>query len=193
MRCISIAALLLLAMLGLGACGENSYARTKSTRADGPPTRGQERGRQPEARDPNASVSISGRLTPRVRDRMRAHAQEGRAVIVVLRKRDVESCENLGRQLREALRATGRGTRGIVVVDPGAEERVHGFLRREHLHLVFEVLSPDSLFADGRHVPTPAMLVLSGSGLEARGVAHPNRFANIRLQSFAAELQPLLP
>jgi hypothetical protein len=182
---------LLSALALLGACDADGYARTaESDRAPSPPTRAQESGSPSE--DALATVSLRGRLAPLVRSRMELRVREGRTLLVVLREHDVEVCEDLGHQLREALRATGGGTRGIVVIEPGAEERVHAFLRREHLHLQVEVLPPDSLFVGARHVPTPAVLVLSGPASEAQGVAHPSRFANVRLRSFATELQPLL-
>jgi hypothetical protein len=78
----------------------------------------------------------------------------------------------------------------VAVAEPVAFEEVSTFLGREHLHVPLLGLPPDSVFADGRRLPSPAVLVARNG--HARGVAHPVRFANLRMVSFATELAPLL-
>jgi len=143
----------------------------------------------PEPQDTGATVSVRGRLAPAARTWVEAHGRGSRALIVVLRARDVTVCEDLGHQLREVIRAAGSGTPATAVVDRA--EDVAGFLRREHLHLPVKILPPDSLLDDGRPLATPAVLIVR-DGKIADGIAHPVRFANLRAISFATELKPLL-
>ena len=136
-----------------------------------------------------ASVRVRGRLAARARGWV-THAGRDGAVIVVLRRHDIAVCENLGHQLRELVRADRRRRPVVALAEPGALEEVATFFRREHLHVPIRMLSPDSVFTDTQHMPSPAVLVAANG--RAEGVAHPVRFANLRVTSFAAELAPLL-
>jgi hypothetical protein len=111
------------------------------------------------------------------------------AWIVVLRGRDLRVCEDLGRQLRE-LRVAGGGARTIVVwTDQESVPAVRAFLKREHLHsFLLRPVEVANLFESRTRPVTPAMLLLQPDD-SVVGISHPKRFPNVRLRSFAQELQ----
>lgn len=117
-------------------------------------------------------------------------AGEGRTLLAVLRGRDRTVCEDLGRQLRELTRAAGESSSLVVLTDPASVEAYGVFLRRERIRGRIVSVSPDSVLV-GTALPSPAVLVWKG-GNDVTGVAHPERFPNLRIHSFATELDSLL-
>jgi hypothetical protein len=112
-------------------------------------------------------------------------------VLVVLRGSDTETCEDLGRQLRDLDRAVSRAAAAplTIVVDAEGEEGLRRFLRRERLPGMAIVLGqPGRFLADGRNVGTPAAMIVDTTGAIISGVSHPTRFSNLRRNSFAEEL-----
>ena len=111
--------------------------------------------------------------------------------MVVLRGKDLLVCEDLGRQLRE-LRTSVRGVRDIIVwTDPDDVSEVRAFLEREHLRSVqLRSVELENLFEGRKRPVTPAVLFPRPDG-SVIGIAHPKRFPNVRLRSFAQELPRL--
>jgi hypothetical protein len=138
-----------------------------------------------------ATRPLEGPLSTTARQRLGPGAGSGRAVLILLHARDWRSCEDLGRQLREMLRVTAPGYRVLALVDPAAAGEYRTWMRREHVTAEIVASPPDSVFARPGPVPTPAVLV-THDGRTARGVGHPVRFPNMRIRSFAEELDSLL-
>ncbi|HET7232903.1 MAG TPA: hypothetical protein VFJ16_23040 [Longimicrobium sp.] len=138
----------------------------------------------------SSTVSLHGTLTSRAYAHAEAVSRGADAIVIVLRDRDRRACEDLGRQLRELQREAGPRMLAMVTTDSAASEMYVRYLRREHVRATVVVLSPDSVLEGYPGLPTPAVLVRHGTS--ANGVAHPVRFPNLRLISFAAELRPLL-
>lgn len=112
-------------------------------------------------------------------------------VLIALRAADCFTCEDLGRQLRELQHARGTQERTVVVVTtPFDLAVVRAWLRRERVVGVrlAAVEGGVQLIGVGP-VPTPAVMLLDSVGRVERGVAHPQRVPNVRLVSFAAELE----
>ncbi|MEW5926277.1 MAG: hypothetical protein AB1941_02205 [Gemmatimonadota bacterium] len=111
------------------------------------------------------------------------------AWIVVLRGRDLLVCEDLGRQLRE-LRAADGGARNVLVwTDHEDLPAVRAFLKRENLRsLQLRSVQVENLFESRTKPATPAVLLLQRND-SVLGIAHTRRFPNVRLRSFAQELQ----
>ncbi len=113
-------------------------------------------------------------------------------VLIALRGQDGLSCEDLGRQLRELVRAIRNHTSSWelrVVVEEAEREVVESFLRRERIVTDgITTLSLSDLFVT-RIVDTPAVVIGSANGNTVRGVSHPVRFKNVRPRSFASELE----
>jgi hypothetical protein len=108
---------------------------------------------------------------------------------VVLRGRDLLVCEDLGRQLREFSRAASAGLPMVVWTDTRGAPRVNAFLVREHVRSAQrDSIDVDGLLDSGEKIITPAVLLASRIDGEASGIAHSRRFPNIRLRSFAQEL-----
>lgn len=108
------------------------------------------------------------------------------ALVMVIRGRDIVTCEDLGRQIRELHRAWGAEKTLVVLADTTAG--VEAFLRAEHMaRMVVRPLAPAAVMAGGGDVATPAALVVSG-GEVLEGVSHTLRAPNARLRSFAQEL-----
>jgi hypothetical protein len=142
----------------------------------------------------SATVSLRGRLTPTAYATIRATAGGSAAILVVLDSADIRVCEDLGRQLRELRNRAGPAVPLVVVVEAAALVPMRAFARRERLRAGFVPLSPRNAMADGAQVPTPAALILRpGSAASVVGVAHPRRFPNVRVRSFADELSAYLP
>jgi hypothetical protein len=140
------------------------------------------------ARFDSATVVLIGDLSSHARLALRTGRR--RTILILLRDRDRLVCEDLARQLREMLRVSDR-IPAVLATERDAVTAYRSFARREHIRSAVVVLSADSVLAAGP-VPTPAVLLLNGPAAEAQGVAHPSRFPNVRLRSFAAEIQPLL-
>jgi hypothetical protein len=117
----------------------------------------------------------------------------GRAVLLVLHGDDVRTCEDLGRQARELQRwAVSRGARLVVWSAGDSTVPVTTFLLREKIRNA-EIIHSDSL-PHLRHAPpiaTPAALLMEPGG-SVQGTAHPDRVPNVRVRSFADELEELL-
>ncbi len=146
-----------------------------------------------EALYDSGTAVVSGTLAPEAAAAVAARAGGGPALLVLLRAGDVVRCEDLGRQLRELRRAAGAGVPLVVWSDTADAAEVGAFLRREKLRDASVVGgSLGRVFARGGSAATPAVLVADGGGA-VRGVAHPRRFTNLRLRSFAAEMQAMLP
>jgi hypothetical protein len=128
------------------------------------------------------------RFTGRVAASVRPLLSGDTTLAVVLRSKDVKSCEDLGRQLRH-LRRVAPGRSIVVWTEAGGVDDVRRFLRRERVSDVrvsavelAAVLEHRAAFA------TPAALVILDDGRVVQGIAHPVRFPNMRLRSFAEEL-----
>ncbi|HEX6747836.1 MAG TPA: hypothetical protein VF092_11135 [Longimicrobium sp.] len=156
---------------------------------------------RPPARTPEAmealydsgTAAFTGTLAPAAAATVAARAGGGPALLVLLRGGDVVRCEDLGRQLRELRRAAGAGVPLVVWADTAGAAEVGAFLRREKLRDAAVVAGElGRVFARGGTAATPAVLVAGGGG-EVRGIAHPRRFTNLRLRSFAVEMQAMLP
>lgn len=116
-----------------------------------------------------------------------------RSVLLVLRGSDVRSCEDLGRQARELQRwATAREARLVVWVADDSARHVTTFFHRERIRPASVIRSASVPgLRNGAELATPAALWVVPGGA-ARGTAHPDRVANVRTASFAAELEELL-
>ncbi|HEU4559559.1 MAG TPA: hypothetical protein VFS20_17035 [Longimicrobium sp.] len=144
------------------------------------------------AQGESASIAVRGILTARARTSIVHRNGGGRYLLIVLRARDRRVCEDLGRQLRETLRAASGRFRPVLVTEDSAAGDYRAFARREHLNLPVVPLPLDSLIRDRSLLPTPAVLANVGAEGLVEGVAHPARFANVRSVSFAAEMHTLL-
>jgi hypothetical protein len=109
---------------------------------------------------------------------------------VVLRGRDLLVCEDLGRQLREFGSAAGADMPMVVWADTRGAARVNAFLAREHVRFAqLDSIDVDGVLDSGAKISTPAVLLASRIDGEASGIAHSRRFPNVRLRSFAQELE----
>lgn len=135
-----------------------------------------------------ALVRFDGRLSATVAPRVAALGAED-LVLVVLRRPDLITCEDLGRQLRELQRATGSGRSFAIMIDAAGAEPLRRFLRSERIRDVPVLVGdPKDYVADRLSPATPAALLVDGTGRITRGISHPLRFANTRSRSFAQEL-----
>lgn len=121
---------------------------------------------------------------------LRAEPRANRAVVVFLASSDLESCEDLGRQLRTLSRAGQRHAIPVIAVAPvGDSAGVKRWLRRERISVLGLVGVPDGKPVLLREGPvTPAAAVIHRDGSIERGVEHPRRSPNWRPVSFAEEL-----
>jgi hypothetical protein len=138
----------------------------------------------------SATVVVAGTLSDAVRASLTAADAHGRAFVVVLGPDDVRQCEDLGRQLRDVQDLAGAPL--LVVSEPGTEEDVRVFLRRERLRGTAVPLRAAAVLEETTELATPAVLVAAW-GSSVTGIAHPRRFANARVRSFAEELAALDP
>ena len=146
---------------------------------------------------PEAYQAATKRLIGRLRDTnlVRAVGPDtiGRVVAVIVRKADLTTCEDLGRQmraLRGSLQDSDRFEAWTAQSDTGD---VRTFLHIERIGRVrVRAVNVTELFASLDSLPTPAAIVLASDGELLAGVAHPLRFRNVRPNSFAHELG-LLP
>lgn len=138
-----------------------------------------------------ATVRFTGQLGPGI-----LPSAADSTVLIVVRGTDTETCEDLGRQLRDLHRAVPDvpGWNVAILVDAEGEEALRTFLARERLpEMPIVIGEPGAFLADGRNVGTPAVLVADRSGGIRAGVSHPSRFKNVRGRSFAEELQLIEP
>jgi hypothetical protein len=108
-------------------------------------------------------------------------------VVVLLREADLASCEDLGRQLRELKRVYG--PRRAIHVFTDSVREVEMYLHRERIGRVrVRALDPSAVMNEGRAIATPAALRVRRDGRVLEAVSHVRRAPNVRLQSFAQEL-----
>jgi hypothetical protein len=114
---------------------------------------------------------------------------DGGRVVALLRAADWRSCEDLGRQLRELQRHLAPDSVLHVWTEPDDVPRVKHRLRRERIAAAVSAgPALDSIFSAGRGLATPAVIVVSGDGARADGIAHTRRIPGVRARSFAEEL-----
>jgi hypothetical protein len=133
----------------------------------------------------SATRVIHGVLTTLAADAVRPAMRSALGVLVVLRAADVRTCEDLGRQLRE-LQSRSPGMPMVAVAD--TVDLLGAFVRRERLRASVVQLAAAAVVEGVSALPTPAVLVMDETGGRVAGVAHPRRFANARVRSFADEL-----
>jgi hypothetical protein len=149
--------------------------------------------RPPEAGATARVDTIRGRLgNESYAEIQGAGSAAGGAVLLVLNGDDVRTCEDLGRQARELQRwAVGRGTRLVIWSAGDSTVPISTFLRREKIRAA-SIIHSDSLphLRHGAPIATPAALLVEPGG-SVRGTAHPDRVPNVRIRSFADELEEL--
>lgn len=179
-------------LAGAFAAGWAAFRVGSASPPSAPPVSSSFRGDPP--RDYEAATRpVRGALTSQARERLREAVPGPDAILVILRSRDCLVCEDLGRQLRELRRRAPERIPLIVSTETSGADVVRGFLRRERLRALVLGIAPAEVVEGDRALPTPAVLVLREGGASVAGVAHPWRFANTRLRSFAQELDSLLP
>lgn len=115
------------------------------------------------------------------------------AVVVALRARDIDSCEDLGRQLRELARSMAPGAALEVSVPEPDVDLVARFAHIERIPFTRISTSVRRLqMDDGSLLQTPAALVFDRTGRVLAGVSHPSVVPGARVQSFATELKEAL-
>jgi hypothetical protein len=128
----------------------------------------------------------AARLLHRLRD------ADQTAVVVVLRARDTETCEDLGRQLRELQRAIGRNRPLLIFAEPTRSSVIRNFVRSERLANVrIGEIATATIYAGKATLMTPAVLLVDRADSVVEGVAHPVRFPDARVRSFTEELKSL--
>ncbi|HEX5869965.1 MAG TPA: hypothetical protein VFY65_06110 [Longimicrobium sp.] len=155
-------------------------------------------GPPPPAESPFAGVytdekleAATQRFTGRVSGPVQRLLAADTTLAVVLRARDLTSCEDLGRQLRNLRRVAPARTL-VVWTEPKETEDVRRFLRRERVsNVAVSGMDLSTLMVDVRALVTPAAMLVSPDGQVVQGIAHPSRFPNMRLRSFAEELTVL--
>jgi hypothetical protein len=136
-----------------------------------------------------ATVQVRGSLTAAARRRLASAVNPRGAVLVILDSMDVRVCEDLGRQLRVLHARTGAILPLVVTAPPPALPTIRAFVHGEHLRPAALIDLPmEELFAGHVNVPTPAAVVIHAGDWSFAGVAHPRRFRNLRMRSFADEL-----
>ncbi|HEU4454378.1 MAG TPA: hypothetical protein VFR81_15020 [Longimicrobium sp.] len=114
-------------------------------------------------------------------------------VVALLRAADWQSCEDLGRQLRELRRYLASDSILVVWTEPADVLLMERRLKRERIAAAVSAgPALDSVFSNARRLPTPAVIVVSRDGAHADGIAHTRRMPNVRTRSFREEL-PLIP
>jgi len=163
--------------------------RSRASRREGPLRdaliAGPDRQMPPGEMTDSATLRVTGRLSV-----LQPPLGQRRALVLFLRARDCLTCEDLGRQLREVQHATRPRPFPLVLVTPAGEAReVQNYLAAQKVDVVATIAAdPDTALANRRPVPTPAMVLIDAAGVVLSGTAHTRRLANLRLNSFAAEL-----
>lgn len=182
-RLRSLVAMPLIALLGLGAgtaLRHTDWALGRTAPAPAPPYR------------PARTRPISGFLPPDL-TRQLVRAGSDSAVVAAVHARDVKTCEDLGRQLRQLAGAVGGGARLVIAIPASDSVRVKEFILVERIRNVDLAVFTVPLRMNGIDVPTPAAFVLGRDGRVRRGIAHVQREPNVRTVSFAQELGYLSP
>ncbi|HEX8319648.1 hypothetical protein [Longimicrobium sp.] len=135
----------------------------------------------------SATIAVQGALTTGAASATAASMPRGMGLLVVLRRADILTCEDLGRQLRE-LESRGGGLPLVVMADTGAAEELRAFVRRERVKAAVVEVETRQVLNDTPALFTPAVLVVRDGGARVAGIVHPKRFSNARVRSFADEL-----
>ncbi len=158
---------------------------------DHSPPGGQEGSSEPTAQDyAAATLVVNGNLSSLVRAELTSEPGPNAPLLTVILAEDILNCEDLGRQLRE-LQNRASGHRLVVVTDSGSAAPVGAFIRREGVRARLMTAEPGEVLEDFPSLPTPAVLLVRPDGLTAAGIAHPRRFPNARLRSFAEEMDSI--
>lgn len=114
------------------------------------------------------------------------------AVAVLMTKSEWQSCEDIGRQLRELRReASSRGVPMVFWTDQASFDAMARELHRERLSEIRLIALIDlGRQADGSSVLTPAVVHFDSDGRLISGVSYPERHPNVRPVPFAAEIWP---
>jgi hypothetical protein len=148
-------------------------------------------GPSPSAEDYDAATQVvNGNLSGSIRTALASQPGPQAPLLTVIVADDILNCEDLGRQLRE-LQNRASGVRLVVITDSGSAAPVGAFIRRERVRGRLVTVAPGEVLDDFPALPTPAVLLVSSDGRSAAGIAHPRRFPNARLRSFAAELESI--
>lgn len=137
--------------------------------------------------------TVAGRLDSASHAMLRrGEGGDAPSVLLALRGSDVGTCEDLGRQARELQRwASGRDLRLVVWVEDDSTAVLQTFLRRERIRPGSVIRSaPLPRLRDHGALTTPAALLVQPDGT-VRGTTHPERQPNVRVRSFADELEAL--
>lgn len=151
------------------------------------------RAQQTADRYASATRYLSGRLSGEAASVVdRARDDAGLAIVLVVHKRDVRTCEDLGRQLRELRRAIGPQRSLLAVTDSDAVEDVASFLSVERVASVtVRSARLGDLLRHSAVLLTPAVLLVDRRDSVVQAVSHPSRFPDARVRSFASELTAL--
>lgn len=114
------------------------------------------------------------------------------AVAVLMTERGWQSCEDIGRQLRELRReASARVVPIVFWTDQESFDAMATELRRERLG-ESRLIALDDLGrrTDGGSIVTPAVVHFDSDGRLISGVSYPEKYPNVRPTSFADEIWP---
>jgi hypothetical protein len=141
-----------------------------------------------------ATMPLAGELNDSLAMNVAADQSGNRLIALVLRDADLTSCEDLGRQIR-SLRATLPSVDGFELWATAADTAaVRTFLELERIGEVeMRDVEVGTILKGLEDLPTPAALVLGGGGKLIEGIAHHQRFRNLRPRSFAEELISIQP
>jgi hypothetical protein len=115
------------------------------------------------------------------------------AVVVALRASDIDSCEDLGRQLRELARHMHPRATLVISVLESESSLIARFVRIERIPAArISVTKQPMTSRTGEPLSTPAALVFDGSGRLLAGVGHSTVVVGARVKSFAYELSEAL-
>ena len=140
--------------------------------------------------DPATIETVTGVLTATALGRLKFADSEDQLAVLLLRGKDVLTCEDLGRQVRRLQRAiASRGLSLVVWSDPDGRGIVETWLKRERIRAERHITADLRSIVRGREsLATPAVLLVESDGRVVQGVAHPVRVPNVRPRSFAEEL-----
>jgi hypothetical protein len=134
-------------------------------------------------------VRFTGALTGAAADQVRrASGSAEESLVVLLASRDLATCEDLGRQLRELHRAYGAERPFVVLADEKDAGPVRDFIEFERLGRARMAVTDGRIFPDEPSPYTPAAMLVRRSGEVVAGAAHLSRAPNVRLRSFADHL-----
>jgi len=114
------------------------------------------------------------------------------AIAVLITASAMQTCEDVGRQLRELRReSSARGVPMVIWTDEKSLQTVTMELHRERLSGIRVSAVRDlGLLASGESVTTPAVIHFDGEGRVITGVSYPESHPNVRPVPFAAEIWP---